>query len=117
MQTSVTIGLWLFYIICNTDKLNIVLRLQKIFNSVNIFNIRADDTNPCDIIQIFPGGLDAQVKALAVQFFNNALGRFYSGLDGVNWVALMGRLKLVIQNLKLRTNLLNRCCEGILQII
>ena len=70
-------------------KLHVVLHGEQVGNSINIIYIIAYYPYPCDIVKSGARSVAGEWVSFSLKFFKNALRRFQSVLNMVNWVIVI----------------------------
>ena len=100
MKTPVTVLLRRLYVILDLHNHNIILRHQTVADQINILDIRADNTDSRDVVDVVTGRRQRQIQILLLQLAQNTLRRLQPGINMVNRAAQLPVLELVLYYLK-----------------
>ena len=89
MQASVSVWLWIFYVILSSNQCYVILLQKCLGNAVNIVNVRAYHTDSRNIVDILFYAVNREWEIVFHQLFQNTLGSLESGVDRTDGIALV----------------------------
>ena len=101
MIASVSVVLGISDIVLDSQDPHIILADQHLGYLIDVIYKRADDTDPCNVIQVVHHGFHGDFQIPSFQLIHNAHGLLYPGLDHLDGIALIADGKLVIEHFQL----------------
>ena len=100
VKTPVTVLLRRLYVILDLHNHNIILRHQTVADQIDVLDIRADNTDSRDVVDVVAGSRQRQIQILLLELAQNTLRRLQAGVNMVDRTAQLPVLELVLYYLK-----------------
>ena len=107
MKRTITIIVRRLNIILSLDDLNVCLSFQHFRHPVHIIDVAAHNARTGNIVYVPPRHLQGRRKSFLHELRRNAFGRFDAALNMMNGISRIVNLEIIVQNLKLQSQLLD----------